>query len=168
MELKESYSIKPKFLYMFGVYDRNAKLCTLVKELNRTFIVDRSPLQILNDSIRCIGFNLRGAMETSKWHLGNIHMRPLMVDPSQRIVVFPDKSPKRPDTIWFNPNHIKRTLAVHLKTKVAFTNGSTITIPSKLYSFNNKLQIADQFMKMIENKGDDDSSSPWEDPQKRA
>jgi competence protein ComK len=134
---------------MAGQFDRNAKLCTLVTELDRTFIVDKSPLEILNDSIRCIGFDLRGAMETARFLLGNKNMCPIMVNPIHRICVFPDKSSKHNDTKWFNPVHISRTISTNQQAKVEFTNGLTITVPMKLYSFNHKLQTADQFMKMI-------------------
>jgi competence protein ComK len=134
---------------MVGQYDRNAKLCTLVTELNRSFIIDRSPLEILNDSIRCIGFNLKGAMETSRLLLGNKHMCPIMVNPIHKICVFPDKSAKDANTMWFNPIHIVRTKTLNQKATVEFTNGLIIMVPSKLYSFNHKLQTADQFRRMI-------------------
>ena len=154
-------------MYMVGYYDRQAKLCTLVKELHKTFIVDRSPLEILNDSIRCIGFDLRGAMETAKWLLGNKYMCPVMVNPIHRICVFPDKSTKNPHTMWFNPYHIARTKSFNQKAQIDFTNGLSITHPSTLYSFNQKLQTAEQFRKMII-KIDNDPFSFKEDPKKGA
>jgi competence protein ComK len=135
-------------MYMAGIYDRNAKPCTLVTELTRTFIVDKAPLEILNDSIKCIGFDLRGAMETSKWLLGNKNMCPLMVNPVHKICVFPDKSSKHNETKWFNPIHIIKTFSKNQQTIIEFTNGLTITIPMRLYYFNNRLQTAEQFRNM--------------------
>ena len=167
MFIQKEYIINPHFMYMAGQYDRNAKLCTLVKELNRTFIVDKSPLEILNDSIRCIGFDLRGAMETAKFLLGNKYMCPIMVNPIHRICVFPDKSSKHNDAIWFNPIHITRTLSSNQQAMVEFANGLTITVPMKLYSFNHKLQTADQFRKMMLGL-EQDSFSFKKDPRKGA
>jgi len=164
---EKKYIINPNFMYMFGQYDRYAKLCTIVKEWNRTFIVDRSPLEILDDSIRCIGFNLKGAMETSKLLLGDKHMCPVMVNPIHNICVFPDKSTKRPDTIWFNPDQILRTNTLNRKATIEFKNGLVITVPSKLYSFNHKLQTADQFKRMFDGNGFDPFSSR-KDPRKGA
>ena len=154
-------------MYMVGYYDRQAKLCTLVNELNRTFIVDRSPLQVLNDSIRCIGFDLRGAMETAKWLLGNKYMCPVMVNPVYRICVFPDKSSKNPCAMWFNPCHITRTKSFNHKAQIDFTNGLSITHSLSLNTLNQKLQIADQFRKLI-SKMDNDPFSFKEDPKKGA
>jgi competence protein ComK len=147
--IEDDYIINPNFNYMVGFFDRNANPCTLVRETERIFVVERSPLEILDDSIRCIGFNLKGAMETAKSLLGNKQMCPVMVNPVYQICVFPIKSSKYIDTIWFNPNHIARTLSFKLNTQVEFTNGITIMVTSKLYSFNNKLQIAEQFRNMM-------------------
>ncbi|MFJ7727868.1 competence protein ComK [Neobacillus sp. NPDC097160] len=167
MFIENNYFINRDFMFMVGQYDRNAKLCALVKEQNRTFIVDRSPLEILNESIRCIGFNLKGAMETSKLLLGDKHMCPIMVNPIHNICVFPNKSAKHADTMWFNPDHIYRTNTLNGKAKLEFTNGLIMMVPSKLYTFNHKLQTAEQFKKMVDGNGYDPLSSK-KDPRKGA
>ncbi|MFZ7942523.1 competence protein ComK [Neobacillus sp. 19] len=145
----EKYIINKDFMYMVGQHDRNGKLCTIVTEINRVIIVDRSPLEILDDSIRCIGFNLSGAMETSKMLLCDKHMCPVMVNPIHMICVFPNKSAKRPDAIWFNPDLILRTSILNRKARIEFKNGLIIIVPSNLYSFNHKLQTAEQFKKIM-------------------
>lgn len=134
--------------YMTGFYDRNGKLCSLVNELYRTIIVDRSPLEILEDSIRCSGFDLKGALSTAKWILGDIPMCPFMVNPIQGICVFPTKSSKHEETIWFNPCHIVWTDPYYLYTKVKLTNGLVITVPCRLFSFNTKKQKAEQLRRI--------------------
>jgi competence protein ComK len=131
-------------MYMVGYYDRNAKLCTKVTEVDRTLLVDRSPIEILEDSIKCIGFDLRGAKATAKWILGDIHMCPIMINPIHRICLFPNKSPKHHETMWFNPYYILRTSSLHRKTNVEFKNGLMLNLPSTLVSFNHKLKIAEQ------------------------
>lgn len=150
MFIESKYIMNPNFMCMVGIYDRNAKLCSLVRETNRMFLVDRSPLQLLDDSIKCIGFDLRGAMSTSKCLLSHKHMCPVMVNPIHNICVFPNKSAKHNDTMWFNPAHISRTYSINQMTLVEFTNGTTLLTPSKLYSFNSKLQTAEQFRNMID------------------
>jgi competence protein ComK len=140
-------------MYMEGQYDRNGKLCAIITEVGKTFLVDMSPLAILEDSIKSIGFDLKGAMKTSKWFHGDIHMRPLMVNPIQGICLFPSKSAKNEDTMWFNPYHIKRTSGYNRKTFIEFSNGLTIEVQSILSSFNHKLQIAEQFRNMTVETG---------------
>lgn len=154
-------------MYMVGFYDRNGKLCTLVKEVNQTFIVDQSPLEILAYSIKCIGFDLKGAIATSKWLLGDdIQMHPIMINPIHKICLFPNKSAKHPDTIWFNPFYIKRTSGYMRKTIIEFQNGETIKVYTQLSAFNHKLQTAEQLQKMTVGIGKDPISFVI-DPKKR-
>ncbi|WHZ02839.1 competence protein ComK [Neobacillus sp. YX16] len=122
MIIERHYVINKHMMYMFGLNDRNAKVCTLVKELNRIVIVDRSPLEILDDSLISIGFNLKGAMYSSKIIMANYTMRPIMINPIHNICVFPDKSHKHEDTIWFNPRQIIRTHSTKRKTQIEFQN----------------------------------------------
>jgi competence protein ComK len=140
---------------MVGHYDRNGKLCSFVRELNRELIVDRSPLEILADTIKCMGFDLRGAIATAKLILGEIPMCPLVVNPIHNICVFSTKSAKNEEAMWFNPIHIVRTHGFYFKTKVVLRDGRTITVPSKVSSFNTKLQNADQLRKITEEIGND-------------
>jgi competence protein ComK len=142
--MEKKYVITPNFMYMRGHNDRFGKTCTEVHETNRTFLVDMSPLEILALSIKCIGYNLSGAIETSRDLLGDVYMCPILVNPIDRIVVFPTRTHKHEDTIWFNPFHIKRTRSFTLKTNVLLSNGSSILVPTKLSSFNTKIQNAEQ------------------------
>lgn len=148
LNIEKFYIINQHFMNMAGQNDRNGKPCSLVRELDRTIIVDKSPLEILADSIRCIGFDLKGAIATAKWILGDIPMCPIMVNPIHNICVFATKSAKHEDAMWFNPEYIVRTNSFYLKTKVTLRNGLIITVPCRLTSFNTKLQNADQLKKI--------------------
>lgn len=151
---------------MHGFYDRNGKVCTLVRELDKTFTVDRTPLHILEDSIKCIGYDLKGAMASAKWILGEIHMPPVMINPIQSICVFSDKSAKNEDTIWFNPAHIVRTISYKKKTYIEFSNGITLVLHCSVSSFNTKLQNAMQLRNLTTEMGKNPISMIL-DPNKR-
>lgn len=148
MLIEEHYIINEEMKFMTGCFDRHGNLCTLVHETERLVMVNKSPLKVLDYSIRCIGFDLRGAMETSKWLLDQTQMCPIMINPILRIVLFPTKSHLHEDNIWFNPHHIKRTIGSKGKSKIQFSDGSSITIPARLSSFNHKLQTAEQLKSM--------------------
>jgi competence protein ComK len=143
---KKNYIINQNFMNMVGVLDRNAKPCTLITEVGRKFIVDKSPLEIIKDSIKCIGFcfDIRESTQATKWILGDIHMCPVMINPIHRICVFPNKAPKNEDTMWFNPLHIIRTGTSKGWTTVEFTNGLILEVPCRLTAFNNKWKAADE------------------------
>lgn len=135
-------------MYMVSHLDRYGYICTLVFETGRLFFVNRSPLDILNDSIKKIGYDLNGALKTSKELLNLKKMCPVMVNPIFDIVVFPTKSLNHEENIWFNPHQIHRTSGYHGKTMVMFSNGSHILIPMRLDSFNHKTKIAEQLLKL--------------------
>jgi competence protein ComK len=151
---------------MVGYYDRNGKLCTIVEEVDNIFIIDQSPLEILEYSINLIGYDLKGATNTSKWLLGDIQMCPIMVNPVLNICLFPSKSSKHHDTMWFNPDHIKRTRGYRRNTTIEFSNGLNLIIPCKLPYFNSKLQNAEQLRKMTYSAGTNPASFVL-DPNKR-
>ncbi|WP_231734913.1 competence protein ComK [Bacillus sp. FJAT-29937] len=142
--MRSSYIINEYFMYMKGHYDRHGKLCTHVTETCNTFIVDKSPLEILEDSICVIGYDLRGAIATSKKLLGNIYHCPILVNPILRIIVFPTKSAWHDECVWYNPIHIKRTNSLNRKTTITYSNGKTHNISAKLTSFNSKIKTAEQ------------------------
>jgi competence protein ComK len=142
--IKKHYIISQPFMSMAGIYDRHGKLCTLVRETEKSFIVDKSPSEILDESICWIGYDLKGALIASKRLLGDIQMCPVMVNPIERIVLFPTHSHKQAGTLWLNPAHIRRTTSMNRQTLVRFTNGTVLLIPSRLSSFNTKVQNAEQ------------------------
>lgn len=155
MDIEKYYIINPDFIHMSGYNDRNGKCCTLVEELHRKLIVDRSPLEILADTIRCIGFDLNSAIANAKALLGNIPMCPIQVDPIHNICIFATKSAKNEDAMWFNPNNIIRTNGYYFNTHVILRNGRILTVPCKVSSFNNKLQNAEQLQKISKAIGND-------------
>lgn len=142
-ELKE-YIISKQMMRMAGFRDRYGNMCTLVTEVDQSFVVDRSPLEILEDSIQSIGYDLNGARNAAKRILGHYHHQPILVNPIDRIVLFPTKSAHHEECAWFNPAHIKRTTSLYSKTLILFSNNETIIFPAKLYSFNDKIKRAEQ------------------------
>ncbi len=166
MIIERHYMINQDMMFMFRLLDRNAKECTFVREFHRVFIVDRSPLEILDDSLRCIGFNLKGAMETAKIIIGNTMMCPVMINHIHNICVFPDKSHKHEDTIWYNPFHILRTQSIKRKTHIEFRNRLILMNDSKLFSFNNKWKSAEQLSRITTENANNPVSLIIEPPKK--
>jgi competence protein ComK len=127
---------------MMGEYSRYGKLCTRVMELDKTFLVDKTPLEVLKDTINYIDFDLKGAQSATNPILGNVSMCPDMVNPIYCLCVFPNQAYKNDDTIWFNPFHIVKTSAYGRYTLVDLSNGYSIEVHSRLSSFNQKWQNA--------------------------
>ncbi len=140
-------------ILMMGEYDRYGKQCARVMVGGLSFLVDRTPLQLLDDTLTYIGYDLRGAMASAKLILGERARCPIIVNPYLGICLFPNKSPFNADCIWFNPEHIVRTKAMGNKTEIELSNGHSIIVDSKLTSINNRIHKANQLMQISRKRG---------------
>lgn len=144
------YKINRDLMYIRGFYDQNGYICTEIKEMNRPeFVIDMDPIRVIDHNLRCFGFNFKGAVEGSRWLLGTEKMPPIVGNPLDKIVILPTRSFYHIGNIWINPTIIKRTFGANNETLILYENGEMYTVPNRLTSFNNKLQIADQLKKII-------------------
>lgn len=148
MFIVKNYLISKDCMFLTGQYDRYGKLCTMISETSQAFFANQSPIEVLEESILNIGYDLKGALNSSRRLLQQDMLLPVMVNPVLEIVLFPIRSPKHEDNIWFNPTHIKRTQSLHLKTIVQLSNWKNIIVPRRLSSFNNRMQMAEQYKRM--------------------
>ncbi|MEH7373558.1 IS3 family transposase [Neobacillus drentensis] len=58
--------MEKKMILLTGEYDCYGKLCTRVMAGGSSFLVDRTPLQLLDDTLNYIGYDLRGAIASAK------------------------------------------------------------------------------------------------------
>jgi competence protein ComK len=136
-----------------GEYDQFGKHCTRVMAGKSSFLVDSTPLQLLDETLTYIGFDLRGAITGAKTILGKRAKCPIILNPYQGICLFPSKSPNKIDCIWFNPDHIVKTKARGNTTEVFLSNGYSIIVDCKRTNFNNKIEAAHQLKRLSEERG---------------
>jgi competence protein ComK len=160
------YIIVPEMMYMFGEYDRNGKLCTIVFEEERILIVDKSPLHIIRDSIAFNGFDLKGALTGARKITGKSRFCPIMVNYIRSICVFPDRYYQCPTCVWINSAHVLNTRPYRSQTQVEFSDGSILMVKSRLTAFHTKVQAAEQLKKVIYDRGMNTASFIL-DPEKR-
>lgn len=143
-------------MYLKGFYNEYGKNCTQIFETEKEYDVEKSPTEIIDICLRQLGSTFQGALKSSRAAHPGILMPPILVNPIFMIVLFPIRSAKRGDTMWFNPDQIHRTYKSIFRknsTDVHLKNGLLITVKCKLSSFNNKMQIADQYRKLIMEAG---------------
>lgn len=136
-----------------GEYDQNGKLCSRIMVEKTTLLVDTAPLNLLDDTLKYIGFDLRGAIAGAKYILNKKVKCPIIVNPYQSVCLFPSKSPQKQDCIWFNPEHIVNIKAMGNKTEVELSNGHFMLVDAKLTAFNNKLQTANLLKRLSKERG---------------
>jgi competence protein ComK len=149
----KNFFIAKKVILVMGEYDQNGKLCSRIMVEKTTLLVDRAPLNLLDDTLKYIGFDLRGAIAGAKYILNKTVKCPIIVNPYQSVCLFPSKSPQKQDCIWFNPDHIVNTKAIGNKTEVELSNGHFMLVDAKLTAFNNKLQTANQLIRLTKERG---------------
>jgi competence protein ComK len=133
--------------YMIGEYDNTGNFCTRIYIEGNDFLINKTPINIIDDMLNHIGFSYKGAVTGSNFILGKRYMPPVIVCPFQNICFFPHKSVVHVDCIWFNVDQISKTSRVGNKTKVEFFDGTFIIVDSKVTNFSAKYTAADQLVR---------------------
>ncbi|MGG3468991.1 competence protein ComK [Neobacillus pocheonensis] len=151
MIIKQKYLINEKTVLLYGVTYENGELFTFVIEGDDSFFVAMSPAALINTSLICYGSNLKGALESSQLLLGKKRKKyPIKIDASMDIWLFPTKSYKKENCIWFALNQVKNTQPFGVKfTKVFLGYGHTIKIEMKESAFRDKRCQAEELKEMI-------------------
>ncbi|MBS4190143.1 competence protein ComK [Bacillus sp. FJAT-49705] len=147
------YLINQETSLIKGEHNEYGKLCSRVLEGRKTFLVDCSPIKLLDETLKFYGFNYKGAKTGAKSILRKNSMCPIVLNQALGICMFPINSPDKHDNIWFNPDHIVQTFPYGSKTDVKLSNGVIIRVNLKLSTFNNKLQIAHQYRRITHDRG---------------
>jgi competence protein ComK len=148
MQVMNSYIIKPTTVLITGEYNQFGKLCTRVLEEDISFLVDKSPKEVIDDSMQYIGYDLRGAIKSTQTILGPTKMCPFMVNLPLGLCMFPDKAINKHDCIFFNFTHVKKPEPYGRKTKVNLSFGHSITVDSRISSFNTKIDQASRLCRI--------------------
>ncbi|WML48492.1 competence protein ComK [Neobacillus sp. PS3-34] len=72
-----SYIINQRLNLLMGEYDQYGKLCTRVWEVDKSFLVDMPPLEVLDKSLKFINSNLKAATISAKSIVDNKSMCPI-------------------------------------------------------------------------------------------
>src|SRR4051794_30948006 len=107
MEIRKNYLINEKTGLLIGDYYTNGALYTKVIEGMEIFLVAMSPVQLIDKSLLQYGSSFIGALSSSKEVLGEMYMYPIKISSSLDIWLFPSKSYKKSNCIWFVLNHIE-------------------------------------------------------------
>ncbi|MDP4086523.1 MAG: competence protein ComK [Bacillota bacterium] len=144
MEVRSHYIFNKRTVLLTGEYDDDGLRCTRVIEGHQTFLVKLSPVDLINENLLRLGSNFSGAVASSKFILGIKVMCPLQINDAQDMWIFPTKSYKKTDCVWFFLNQIVNTRPLGVReTVVNLEFGHTYTIEMKESSFNNKRRKAE-------------------------
>jgi competence protein ComK len=149
MEMQD-HVINENTVLFTGEYDEWGNLCTRVIEGEDSFVLKESPVEQIDKTLLNYGSNFSGALKSSKFILGPMKMYPIKINRNNGIWLFPSRSFKKLNCVWFNLDHVIKTKAQGVrKTEVITSFGHVFIINMKESAFNNKRQKAQQLREMI-------------------
>jgi competence protein ComK len=152
MDVRDRHLINEKTVLLTGEYNELGELWSRVIEGEETFLVRKSPITLIEETLLHLGSNFLGARRSSKYLLSPTRMHPISVNPQMGILLFPTKNMKCHCNIWFSLIHVKTIKPVGINQIEVLTSfGHTILIELSERAFNNKRQKAIQLQEAINN-----------------
>lgn len=122
-------------------------------ENNESYVVNVTPMQILEHSCEYFGSSFDGRREETKKLLGITHKSPIIVEESRKIIFFPTTSPDRNDCIWINLEKISRYYkSSQKKSIIEFKNGDIIEFDVSIGSLTNQILRASRLKYILEER----------------
>ncbi len=122
-------------------------------ENNESYVVNVTPMQILEHSCEYFGSSFDGRREGTKKLLGITHKSPIIVEESRKIIFFPTTSPDRNDCIWINLEKINRYYkSSQKKSIIEFKNGDIIEFDVSIGSLTNQILRASRLKYILEER----------------
>ncbi|RAK19832.1 competence protein ComK [Anoxybacillus vitaminiphilus] len=111
------------------MYDNYGNLCTIVHESRETYMVTKSPKQIIEANCSFYGCGYEGRLESAKQILGIKQMVPIALSVALGLYAMPTCSPDSDKCCWLFLAHMKKIERHEKKrAKVIFANDSSLII----------------------------------------
>jgi competence protein ComK len=151
MEVKYDYLINNRTILLYGVLHENGHLYTFVLEEEEAFWVAIAPIKLIDQSLISYGSSFSGALKSSTQLLGKERKKyPIKIDASLDIWLFPTKSYRQDNCVWFSLNHVRDTMPIGQKfTKVYLSNGHMFELVLNESAFRAKLRTAESLRDII-------------------
>jgi competence protein ComK len=119
---KETAALEP-------TYDHYGNLCTIVHELHETYMVTKSPKQIIEENCIFYGGDYEGRLESAKQILGIKQMVPIALSVALGLYAMPTCSPESDKCCWLFLAHMEKIEEYEKKhAKIVFTNRKSIIV----------------------------------------
>ena len=131
----ESYEINDETVALIPK-DKNK---TIVYETENSFVVNGSPLEIMEESCEYFGSSFEGRQIGTMKLVGYTHKVPIIVEETKDLIFFPTLSPKNDSCSWIAYNHVFKPDKFKDKTILELKNGKKILIDSSTAVIDNQL-----------------------------
>ena len=131
----------------------NEKENSLVYEDDDRYIIDQTPLEIMESSCRYFGSTYNGRKESARDILGAEYKVPIIVEDTDNLIVFLTTSPLSDDCIWISLKRVKRFEKIDAcNTKIIFDNNREIIVPCSFRTIENQVSRASRLDLIMRNR----------------
>lgn len=123
---------------------------TIVYEVDKSFVVNKSPLKIEEESCEYFGSSLEGRQVGTSKLVGFTHKVPVIIEESFNIIFFPTLSPKNEECSWISYSHVFKPDKFKDKTIVELKNGKKILLNVSSAIIDNQLYRCSRLKDMLE------------------
>lgn len=126
---------------------------TRVIENGDEYIVENSPLEIMEHSCEYFGSSFQGRKDGTKKLLGITHKPPIIVEESKKVIFFPTISPENEECAWVNLESIDKYYKINSnKSAILFKNGVMMEFNISYGSLSNQILRATRLKYVLEER----------------
>lgn len=130
-----SYEISCETLAIIPLDNYKSK----VIEKDNTLIINKTPMQIIEDSCSYFGSSYFGRAKGTKRIIGVSHKAPIIIEESKEIIFFPTSSPRLYECCWVSLKNIDKYQKLEKNALVLFNNGYLLELDISYGSLDNQI-----------------------------
>lgn len=146
--MRNEYEISLETIAIIPMGKKFAK----IYEIGETFIIEKTPMEIIEDSCKYFGSSYVGRHEGTKSLIGINYKTPIIIEETNNIIFFPTSSPRFPNCSWISLKHVWKYEKVENYSKIYFKNGFCISLEISYGSLQNQILRASLLESKIHNR----------------
>lgn len=115
------------------------KNLTRIYENEKTFLVNRPSLEIMEESCAYFGSSLIGRQKGTQSLIGISHKAPIIIEESKEIIFFPTTSPRLEKCSWISLKNIEKYYRENGTINIEFKSGKKISFPLSYGVLDNQI-----------------------------
>lgn len=120
----DSYEINDDTLAILPLDESRSK----VIEKDNTFVVNQTPMKIIDNSCQYFGSSYQGRFLGTKSLIGISHKAPIIVEESREMIFFPTSSPRLINCAWISLKNLQNYKRNNKSTQLIFNNGNLLDL----------------------------------------
>ena len=108
-------------------------------EKNKEFIVDETPIKIIENSCQYFGSSYQGRFMGTKKLIVVTHKAPIIIEESREIIFFPTNSPRLYECAWISLKNLNNYKRNNDTSEILFNNGNLLNLDISYGSLDNQV-----------------------------